>query len=697
MNQTALTPDTPTPTPLPRQSRIIKGIADPIYRFFDWLYGSEFNPLYRSGTLAVGFLFVLLITGLYLCFFYSVSQPYESLVVIQEQKWIGRWVRTLHRYATVATVFAIAFHVLQLLAQGKSWGPRTLAWVSGIALTVMFFLSAWSGYVMVWDLHGQRVAIAGAEMLSLVPMLREVVTAAFDGTTEIPPGFFFMNLFLHVALPLLMIIFLWVHTARLSRAVWFPRHTILVWSVIGLIGISLLWPAPLLEKANLHRLIGQIPIDLSTGFWMPWPDYIGTAGTWVLLAAALVLCGSIPWWWRPPKDARRPISAVDATACTGCMQCTRDCPYEAIKMVPRPDGKRLIAEIIPSNCVSCGICAASCADFAIGPPGRSAVDQRARVRSYCAALGAEPRGCDLVLIACANNPGLFDLLHEFKEAHAGVSLYPVECCGCIHSEVLEEILKVSKRCALIGCPARNCFNRDGGDLLAQRVFEKRVPFLDRSIDRNRILIASYSEAEEQELRAALEAFYTRSVGGKPPQVRAQFTWRHLRATITSILLLALCAFAAQTPVGSDPSHALIRVAGSLASFAAEECRIPTEAELASIPQHMRPKEICERTPLAYQVKVSVDDEVIVTKSVGGPDIRVDKPLFLDLEVVVSSGRHEVEVSIESADRMDARCEKEITLMPGEIFLAHFQRLEQVLRCGEATAAGKATEQRSRRH
>lgn len=678
MSSTSVQPPDETPTS-PLSKRLRQWIS-PLYRLFDWIYGSGYNPLYRSGTLAVGFLFILLVTGLYLSLCYSVSQPYESVAQIQSQAWLGRWVRALHRYATVATIIAILFHILQLLAQGKSWGPRTLAWISGVLLTFMFFVSAWSGYVMVWDAHGQRVALAGAKMLGVFPFLRDVVGAAFNGTAPIPPGFFFMNLFLHVAVPVAMILFLWVHTARLSRAVWFPIKRVMIWSSVAFLALALLWPAALLEKADLLKIVGRIPTDYSTGFWIAWLESFGPWATWGIILLPIAALTAVPWWWRPKPEAQRPISRVDGALCTGCVQCTRDCPYEAIKMVPRPDGKRLIAEIIPNHCVSCGICAASCADFAIGPPGRTAADQRERVRAFCDSLRAGGSGTELVMVACVNNSRLLDVLNDLTDAHQRSVVYPVECCGCMHSEVLEQLLGVSKGVALIGCPARNCFNRDGGDLLAQRIFEKRVPFLDRSVDRNRLLITTFSEAESPRVRESVEIFRARLCDRSPAIVPASGWPQRIRALVVSAGILCLCAFASQAPMGTEPSHAFVRVAGLLPSSVAEKCRVPTEAELASIPMHMRPKEICEKTLLIYRIRVRIDSQLVLDTEVKESAGRTDRPIFLDLETLVQPGERDVHVAVESAGRMAVECSSRVHLNSGRIFLAHYRPDEEAMRC-----------------
>ncbi|MCO6432070.1 MAG: cytochrome b N-terminal domain-containing protein [Deltaproteobacteria bacterium] len=672
--------DAVTSTPTPKPSRLLAKLINPIYRFFDWLYGSGYNPLYRSGTLAVGLLFVLLVTGLYLSFFYSVSQPYESIVGIQAQAWLGRWIRALHRYATVAAVIAIAFHVIQLLVQGKNWGPRTLAWLSGIILTAMFFVSAWSGYVMVWDTHGQKVAQAGAQLLSLIPMLHDVVIAAFDGSSEVPAGFFFMNLFLHLAIPVVMIMFLWVHTARLARAVWFPIRSIFIWSSAGLVVLALLWPAPLLEKADLLQVVGRIPLDLSTGFWIPWLDSFGAGVVWIALSLTVALFILIPWIWRPSRSNKRPISVVDEDACTGCTQCARDCPYEAISMVPRKDGRRLIAEVSASYCVSCGICAASCADFAIGPPDRTAVDQRRRVKEFCAQISEADGAKDVVLVACTNNARFLEVLSGQVRQESKMALYPVECCGCLHTEVIEQLLNVTKGVALVGCPARNCFNRDGGELLTQRIYEKRVPFLDRNVDRSRLLLTTYSEAESAALSSDLRQFTARL--SQRPQSAAGYPWQQwIRAAAASVIFLILCGFLAQAPSGTNPSHGFIRAVGLLPSSLEESCRQPEEGELQGMPAHMRPKMICSKIPLEYELSIIVNGAQVARHSISDPLRRTDRPIFLNhQEQLLPGHRHDISIRLKSNGSAPLECRFIADLDAGQIHLIKYDREKGVLNC-----------------
>ena len=70
------------------------------------LYGSSRNPLYQSGTIAVLLLLVLIVSGLWLIFFYRVGAPWASVRRITENPWLGNWVRAVHRYASDAALVA---------------------------------------------------------------------------------------------------------------------------------------------------------------------------------------------------------------------------------------------------------------------------------------------------------------------------------------------------------------------------------------------------------------------------------------------------------------------------------------------------------------------------------------------------------------------------------------------------------------
>jgi ferredoxin/coenzyme F420-reducing hydrogenase delta subunit len=466
------------------------------------LSGSRYNPLHHSGAIVVLLLVVLLVTGLYLLIFYRVSAPYESTRAITEQVWLGRWVRSLHRFATDAGMVAILVHALKMLVQGRSWGPRALAWLTGVGLLGLFLVCGWTGYVMVWDVQGQVLAMEGARILDVLPILSEPLTRTFVGERPIQSAFFFVNLFLHVALPLGLGVVLWLHVARLSRPRLLPPREV-GWAVVGLLTVlSVAWPVSMGPPADLLKLPAEGPYDAFLSFWLPVTARLSPAGAWLLLGAAVAPLLLVPLRSRPRPAARPPPSAVNERLCTGCEQCASDCPYEAIAMVPRPDGRAgLVARVDESLCVSCGICAGSCAPMVVGPPGRSGRDQLADVKAFIRAH--RPGAQEVVAIACSNGAGGIAAMGRF----AGAPVYPVRCAGSLHTSVIEYLVRSGAGGVLVvSCPVHDCRNREGARWLEERMYGKREAELQERVDRRRVRWLEAGEAERSLVLREIRGF-----------------------------------------------------------------------------------------------------------------------------------------------------------------------------------------------
>lgn len=469
------------------------------------LYGSKLNPLYHSGAVVVALLAVLILTGLYLLLFYRIGSPYGSVEGITAQVWVGRWVRGLHRYASDAAVVAIVVHAFRMFAQGRSWGPRALAWVSGLVLLLVMLVCGWTGYVMVWDVQAQLLAVEGARFLDVLPLFSEPIARLFVGEQPLPAAFFFLNLFLHIALPIGVALLLWVHVARVARPTLLPPRPLL-WGVVGLLLVlSVAWPVGMAPPAEALRLPVRGPIDVFYAFWLPYTRVLPAWAVWVVGTGLSALVLSVPLWARPESAQRPAPSVVDERLCTGCEQCYLDCPYEAIRMVPRTDGRPgEVARVDGSLCVSCGICAGSCAPMGVGPPERTGRDQLKAVKAFIGRVGAG--GSDVVLVGCDRSAS------GGADTFEGAPVLPVTCAGNLHTSVVEYLIRAGAGGVLVvACPERDCWSREGPKWLYQRLYEEREAELQDRVDRNRIHLVYRSSAERAELAAELAAFRERVV------------------------------------------------------------------------------------------------------------------------------------------------------------------------------------------
>lgn len=477
-------------------------VLAPVDALLNRLYGSRFNPLYLSGALTVVLLGVVLVTGLYLIFFYRLSAPYESVARITGQAWLGRWIRSLHRYASDAAVITAVVHMFRMYAQRRSWGPRALAWLAGLVLLFVLFACGWTGYVMVWDVQGIVLAREGARLLDVMPLFSEPIARTFVGERPLPSAFFFLNLFLHVALPVGMGLLLWIHVTRLARPKLAPPRG-LVWSVIGLLtALSVLWPIGIAPPADTFRLAERAPFDAFYAFWLPFVQAVPARVAWAVGGAAAAALIFVPLWSKPRPAARPEPSVVDERLCTGCRQCYLDCPYEAIAMVERSDDRDdPVARVDPARCVSCGICAGSCAPMGLGPPGRTGRDQLKAVRAFLAAH--PPDGRDVVVIACTRGAG-----GVARDGHAmGAAVFPVECAGSLHTSVVEHLVREGVGGVLIAsCPTADCWNREGAAWLDQRLYHNREAELQARVDRRRVRVVDASQGQRQTVLDQLAAF-----------------------------------------------------------------------------------------------------------------------------------------------------------------------------------------------
>jgi ferredoxin len=492
-------PMSPLTQPIVRGARVALGRVD---AGLNRLYGSRYNPFYHSGALVVALLLVLIVTGLYLLVFYRIGSPYASMERIQEQVWVGRWVRSLHRFASDAAVVAILVHALRMFVQSKAWGKRTLAWVTGVILTGVFLVCGWTGYVMVWDVQAQVLAVEGARLLDVLPIVAEPISRTFVGERPIGSPFFFMNLFLHVALPIGLGVLLWLHVARVARPVLMPARRV-TWTVIGLLFlVSVVWPVSLGPEADLFRVPGTAPFDAFYLFWLPVTQAMPAWAVWAAGSAFVLGLILVPFWTRPAADRRPAPSVVNERLCTGCEQCVHDCPYQAITMVERTDGRAgLTARVDTALCVSCGICAGSCAPMGVGPPGRTGRDQMAEVRAFLDAR--RPGQRDVVIVGCTRGAGGAGATERFD----GAAVFPVGCAGSMHTSVIEALLRGGAGGVLIvSCPASDCWNREGSAWLEARIYHEREAELNARVDRRRVRLVEAALAEPALVRAELAAF-----------------------------------------------------------------------------------------------------------------------------------------------------------------------------------------------
>ncbi len=438
------------------------------------------NPFYHTGTITVFLFGIVLLTGIYLTAFfqYGFEASYDA-VAGMEANLASRLIRAIHRYASIAMVVTSLLHGWRTFFQDRFRGARWLAWVSGVVMMLMLWVTGVTGYWLIWDERTQVLngvftrAIAGTKS-GLDFLIDNLLSPVAD--TGWP---FLLLLFLvHIGLSIIFGVLIWVHLKRLSRPQLLPPRFWMILIGGAIVIVSIVWPLGMLPALDPNQLPGSFPLDPFYLFLMP----AGLRFSPVLLwGGFLVLSGlvtAVPWLLHRKK--LEPI-VVHPDRCTGCTLCVADCPYRAIEMVPRDDDTkyRQLAVVDESMCVSCGVCIGSCPTEALTlgeAPAEALWDEVRRL----AKSGDAPR----IILTCerhaiqgaAPHLGEGGLEVNGKSGH----VVPVTCVGMVHPGLVGAALDAGAGdVQIIGCPPADCANREGNTWLQARLDRERVPRLKR--------------------------------------------------------------------------------------------------------------------------------------------------------------------------------------------------------------------------
>ncbi|MCA9980487.1 MAG: cytochrome b N-terminal domain-containing protein, partial [Anaerolineales bacterium] len=328
---------------------------------------TQLNPFYHTGTIAFFLLLVVGATGFYLFIFfqYGFDLSYNSILRYDSQ-FIARFIRALHRYASGALIITTFLHAYRILFMERFRGPRWLAWVTGILMTIILWLAGVTGYWLIWDERAQMITYGVRDMLG--PWGADFMAMLAQAWRTGESWFILFGiLVVHVLLFVVTAVFFWLHIRRLNRAKWIPEFPWIIGMGVVLILGALLFPLSVLPPADFTALPSAITFDPIFLFYLP------TVGNptavfilWSVHFLVLLFFFLLPWIPGLQKNNPPKVQVIDEK-CTGCTRCAIDCPYKAIEMVALPEGSahKYLAIANPDMCVACGICIGSCLDNAI--------------------------------------------------------------------------------------------------------------------------------------------------------------------------------------------------------------------------------------------------------------------------------------------------------------------------------------------
>ncbi|MFN8399726.1 MAG: hydrogenase iron-sulfur subunit [Anaerolineales bacterium] len=450
-----------------------EGISLRLEAPINWLINDpRFNPLYHTGTITIFLLVVILLTGIYLTMFYPFGFTFSYHAVSDiESNFIGRVIRAMHRYASDAAVIFALLHGWRTFFQDRFRGPRWLAWVTGVGMAVVVWAIGITGYWLIWD---ERAQVLNQSLFKVLTNFKAGQTFIVDYLVGEAAGtgwvFMLIVIVLHLGLSALTGYFLWLHLKRMSRAKWLPPRYWMAISIFVILLAAALFPIGMLPPLSQTQLPSQAPIDLFFLFYLPTFLRGPQALFWSVLLFIIGIALALPWLM-PRAKALKPVK-VDLAHCDGCTLCERDCPYLAIKMVPRTDGARpkFQAEIDPNLCVSCGVCIGSCPDNALtfgdiplDPMWKNTLEKVTEKKNV------------KVVFTCERH-AMHGAGEHFNDPN--VHIVPLTCIAMANPNLAAQALEAgASDVQFIGCPPEDCANREGNVWLNDRVNGERLPKL----------------------------------------------------------------------------------------------------------------------------------------------------------------------------------------------------------------------------
>lgn len=503
--------------------RVLRAGFERTARALERIFGPETNPLAQLGTIGFFLYWIVAVSGIYLYIFFStsVADSYASVERLTHAQWYaGGVMRSLHRYASDAMVVVMLLHLAREFSLDRYRGTRWFSWVTGVPLLWFVYASGVTGYWLVWDKLAQYVAIASFEWLDWLPIFGEPIARNFLAPGSLTDRFFTLLVFLHIAIPLILLFVMWVHLQRLSRPRMNPPRKLAALVLAMLVVLSLAYPAVSQGPADLAEVPFQIKLDWFYLAIYPLFDRWSYGAVWALVGGATLLLLLFPWL---PPLRRSAVAVVDPAHCNGCGRCVEDCPYAAVALGSRTDGQTHFdrqAIVNPSTCVGCGICVGACPS---STPFRRTVELATGIdlpelplkelRERTQAASERARGDARILaFGCAHGVDVAPLEAE------GAGTITVPCIAMLPPSLIDYTLSrgLAAGIVLAGCAESTCFNRLGVTWTKERMAGTRDPYLRARVPRERLATVWAGSSESGRLRKEYLALRNR-VAALPPR------------------------------------------------------------------------------------------------------------------------------------------------------------------------------------
>lgn len=666
-------------------------------KWLDRAFGNTLNPLRHLGSLTIFFLWIVLVSGIWVTIFFktSVVGAFESVEYMTVDQWyLGGVMRSLHRYASDAAIVTVVLHILKEFFFDRYRSARWFSWVTGVPLLWLIIPLGITGYWLVWDQLALYVALISSEMLDALPIFTDSMARNFLSVESLSNRFFTLMAFTHIiGLPIFLVFGIWIHVFRINGPKINPPRKIMIGALMSMIGLSLVYPALSQGPADPAMVPESLTLDWYYLLVYPLLNYWPPATVWALLIGFSLLICIAPWL--PP--ARKPaVVKVDLENCNGCGRCVDDCPFSAVEMAPRSDGKKYASEavVLADLCLSCGICVGSCPTATpfrtrsalvagIDLPEQTVNVVRDLVTEATQGLEGSRR---LLIFGCE---GSHDL-DAYKNQET--ALVNVTCMAQIPPSFVDWVLSrdLADGVILSGCAHGDCSYRLGANWTEQRLNRQRDPRLRKRVDDEKLaLLWTEPWCDLKNTATAINTFretLTAPDNVSDLEITARVEpGRHPFRPVGVVLAWGLFAVVSLIftvwPNFSQlaEGNAIISLTFSHAGQRLEECRKRSQEELNKLPPNMRKPSECPRERYPVRVSFSADDELLYEQSLSPSGVWKDGESTVYTRIELPAGNHKFFIGMSDSGReegFDYTGQTELTLTENQHVVVEFNGLQE---------------------
>lgn len=677
------------------------GIGQRFFLYLDSLgnkiFTPKYNPLYYTGAISTLLMAFLFINGLYLFLYYriGVENAWGSLDYISnKQWWLAGIMRSTHRYAADGLIISVVIHILREYFLQRFRAFKALGWLTGWAMLIILWDVGITGYLMVWDERAQLVALLITKLLSTISVFQALPTS-FLKNSSVTNMLFLIITFCHVFLPILTGFFLFVHQAGITRSHLIPPKPV-TYTIGGLlVAYSLVFPALSSAPGDLSKVPTSVSMDWFYLSFFPYLNLVSPTVAWLTLFVSGVLFIAVPMLFF--KKQTQHIN-LDLSKCFGCKLCYEDCPYGAIEMKKRSDGKKfeLQASVVEKKCANCGICVASCESLSLSLGNISNDEIIKKITDLMSAPSLKKGEPNILGFVCD-----FSIRDYSVPSIANFQAIRVPCAGMVHASFLSHAFKSgADGVMIIGCKMGDCYYREGNVWLEKRLAGEREPSIRKTVDLRRVKTCWLSPVEtkafQENVRAFNDGLKTLSPipagsgkkGWASASANGKKAFPAMIAIGLAIPLLPIFFFTNLTFSFYPKDISMIKISFKYVSPRLEDC---SEEEVKSYKEqrsalrpHMQQRRNTtncgKRTRSPMKLQLTVDNKEYMSKVYQPGGASSDLSISVYDELMIPSGPHKVALRMKNmkgnAEGFDYEFEEDFNLEPSRVFVYSFNQPEK---------------------